>query len=86
MDFPFLAELNQFLIRFQESGLTKKWKLDIQKEEQQYYTPLVGNESQVPKAYSMDDLWFAFVFLIVGYVTSIVLLLAELTWKKLQKK
>lgn len=82
MDFPFLAELNKFLERFQEAGLTKKWKMDIQKEEQQYYTPLVGNESQVLKAYSMDDLWFAFVMLFAGHGAAAALLAAELLWRK----
>lgn len=86
MDFPFLEELNDVLSRFQEAGLSKKWKMDMQKKEEQYYKPLGGNKSEVLKAYSMNDLWFAFVLLFVGYTMSIILLIFEFVWEKIKNK
>uniref|UniRef100_A0A2S2QC04 Ionotropic glutamate receptor C-terminal domain-containing protein n=2 Tax=Sipha flava TaxID=143950 RepID=A0A2S2QC04_9HEMI len=85
LDFPFLDELNDLLIRLQEAGLSSKWRADIQKVEQEYYKPLNTNTSKVLKAYSMKDLWFAFIFLFVGYTLSILVLMFELVMKKIKK-
>jgi len=85
-DFPFLDELNNIFTRSQEAGLLDKWKLDIQKLETKYYTPLIANTPNTLKAYSMNDLWFAFIFLFVGYLMSTIILIFELIFEKLKKR
>lgn len=85
MDFPFLDELNDQLTRFQEAGLLNKWKNDIRKLEREYYKPVNINTSNVLKAYTIDDLWFAFVFLFIGYIISMIVLIFEFTLKKIKK-
>lgn len=85
LDFPFLNELNDILTRFQEAGISDKWKMDVIKLEKEYYKPVFANTSKVLKAYSMNDLWFAFIFLFVGYVTSITVFVIEFILKKLKK-
>lgn len=84
MDFPFVDELNDLLTRFEEAGITYKWKRDIQKLELEYYEPLSSNTTKGLKAYSMKDLWFAFVFLFVGYILSTIVLMLELVFKKIK--
>ncbi|CAI6345881.1 unnamed protein product [Macrosiphum euphorbiae] len=84
INFPFLDELNDLLTRFQEAGITYKWKTDIQKLEMVYYEPLNSNSSKGLKAYSLNDLWFAFVFLFVGYILSLIALMLEFIFKKLK--
>lgn len=85
LDFPFLDELNDILTRFNEGGLTNKWKTDVQKLQREYYAPLNSDSSKGIKAYSMDDLWFAFVFLFSGYGISIFVLIFEFIFKKIIK-
>lgn len=70
------------LMHLEEAGITSKWKHNIQKIEQEYYKPLISNTSNGLKAYSMNDLWFAFVLLFVGYAISFVLLMIEFFIKK----
>jgi len=79
-----LDELNDFLTRFYEAGITHKWKTDIQKLELVYYEPLNSNSSKVLKAYSLNDLWFAFGFLFVGYILSMIALMLEFIFKKIK--
>jgi len=79
-----LDELNDLIRRFQEAGITYKWKLDIHKLELVYYKPLNSNSSKGLKAYSMNDLWFAFVFLFVGYTMSMIALMLEFVYKKIK--
>ncbi|XP_015365735.1 PREDICTED: uncharacterized protein LOC107163033 [Diuraphis noxia] len=81
-NFPFLDELNDLLTRFQEFGITYKWKTEIQKLELVYYKPLNSNTSKGLKAYSLNDLWFAFVFLFIGYILSMIALMLEFIFKK----
>ncbi|XP_060833990.1 uncharacterized protein LOC132917312 [Rhopalosiphum padi] len=85
IDFPFLDELNDLLTRFQEAGITDKWKTDIQKLELVYYEPLNSNSSKGLKAYSLNDLWFAFVFLFVGHIISLIALMLEFVFKRIEK-
>lgn len=80
-----MDELNDFLTRLKESGISDKWKTDVNKLEREYYLPLSANTSEVLKAYSMDDLWFAFVFLFIGYIISTIVLTFEFILKKLKK-
>lgn len=84
LDFPFLDELNDLLTRLQESGISNKWKIDIKKLEREYYKPVIANTSKVLKAYSMNDLWFAFILLFVGYTVSTIVLTFEFILKKLK--
>jgi len=79
-----LDELNDLLTRFQEAGITYKWKTDMLKLEMVYYEPLNSNSSKGLKAYSLNDLWFAFVFLFVGYILSLIALMLEFIFKKLK--
>jgi len=80
-----LDELNDLLTRFQEAGITDKWKTDIQKLELVYYEPLNSNSSKGLKAYSLNDLWFAFVFLFVGHIISLIALMLEFVFKRIEK-
>ncbi|XP_050441541.1 ionotropic receptor 21a-like [Adelges cooleyi] len=83
LDFPFLDELNDVLKRLHEAGLNDKWKLDIRKLEEQYYKPLGQSTQKTLKAYSLYDLWFAFLFLFGGYLVSFITLMFELTLKSI---
>lgn len=85
LNFPFLDELNDLLTRFQEAGLYDKWRKDTQVSESEYYKPLTTNSSKVLKAYSINDLWFAFVFLFVGYTISMIVLIFEFLFQKIKK-
>lgn len=86
LDFPFLSELNDLITRLLEGGISDKWKMDIHKIEREYYKPLGTNTSKVLKAYSMNDLWFAFVFLFSGYVLSMIVLMFEFLLKNVKNK
>lgn len=79
-----MDELNDLITRFQESGITYKWKIEMQKLELVYYEPLNSNSSKGLKAYSLNDLWFAFVFLFVGYILSMIALMLEFIFKKIK--
>lgn len=80
-----MDELNDLLTRIQEAGITDKWKTDIQKIETVYYEPLNPNTSKGLKAYSLNDLWFAFMFLFVGYIISMIALILEFVFKRIKK-
>lgn len=82
-DFPFLDELNDILARLQEAGLSNKWKMDIKKFEIEVYKPVLSSPKGL-KAYTMNDLWFAFVILIGGYAMSTIALIFEFILKKIK--
>lgn len=86
LDFPFLDELNDLLARIEEAGIATMWKINIQKLAQEYYIPLSSNTPRDLKAYSMNDLWFAFVLLFIGYATSTIVLMFELIFKKYKSR
>lgn len=80
-----MDELNDLLTRFTESGLYDKWGVDTQIFLEEHYKPLPAHSPKGLKAYSMNDLWFAFILLFVGYIMSIVVLMFEFIFKKIKK-
>lgn len=85
LDFPFLDELNDLLTRFTEAGLYDKWGMDTRLFLEEHYKPLIAHSPKGLKAYSMNDLWFAFILLFVGYTMSMIVLIFEFIFQKIKK-
>lgn len=78
-DSPYLERINNFLLMIQENGLIQKWDSEVVVLSKNIFLPQVYGElnEKESRAFSLNDLDFAFHVLIVGLTFSTVLFIIE---------